>query len=193
MSKLRASDILEKKLEEREEIKLNLGTQEFEGFTKASFPVLEFPWPIKDETVSEIVSPMNLNYTPAKYRGQFMDEIWRVLVPKGTAKVMVPYWTSMRSIQDYASEWPPFSESSFFYFNRDWRKLNHPDRNLICDFDSTFAYQADPETVGKNDETRSFWIKHYSNTVSDLIVLLTKRGSLKDLGERPEKSFKKKR
>ena len=115
--------------------KLNLGTQVFEGFNKVSFDVQKFPWPLKNESVSELVVPMVLNYTPAAQRGKFMDEMYRVLVPEGKATVIVPYYTSMRSIQDYASQWPPFCEVSFMYFNRAWRKLNHPERDLKCNFD----------------------------------------------------------
>ena len=155
--------------------KLNLGTQVFEGFEKISFDVRKFPWPVKSESVEELMIPMILNYTPGSSRGKFMDEVYRVLVPEGKATVMVPYYTSMRSIQDYACEWPPFCEASFMYFNRDWRKLNHPDRDLKCNFDFTYGYQADPETAAKNDETRAFWIKHYSNSVMDLTVVLVKK------------------
>jgi hypothetical protein len=155
--------------------KLNLGIQVFEGFDKVSFDVQKFPWPLKDESVSEFAVPMVLNYTPAAQRGKFMDEMYRVLVPEGKATVIVPYYTSMRSIQDYASQWPPFCEVSFMYFNRAWRKLNHPERDLKCNFDFTYGYQADPETAAKNDETRAFWIKHYANSVMDLTVVLVKK------------------
>ena len=156
-------------------IKLNLGTQVFEGFDKISFDIQKFPWPLKSESVDEFMIPMILNYTPGAQRGKFMDEVYRVLMLEGKATVMVPYHTSMRSIQDYACQWPPFCEASFMYFNRAWRKLNHPDRDLKCNFDFTYGYQADPETAAKNDETRTFWIKHYSNSVLDLTVVLTKK------------------
>jgi hypothetical protein len=38
-----------------------------------------------------------------------------------------------------------------------------------------YGYQADGETAAKNDETRTFWIKHYANAVLDLTVTLTKK------------------
>jgi hypothetical protein len=156
-------------------IKLNLGSQDVDDFTKVKFDPLKFPWPLKDGSVEEILSPMCLNYITADKRGLYMDEIYRVLVPEGKAHIWVPYYTSMRAIQDYAATWPPFCESSFLYFNREWRKLNHPDRTLKCNFDFTFGYQADPETASKNDETRTFWIKHYTNAVQDLRVVMTKK------------------
>lgn len=156
-------------------LKLNIGIQEVEGFEKVKFDPLKFPWPVKDASVEELVSPMQLNYIPASLRGQYVDEIYRVLVADGKAHVWVPYYTSMRAVQDYAAQWPPFCEASFLYFNREWRKLNHPDRTLKCNFDFTFGYQAEPETANKNDETRAFWIKHYSNAVQDLRVVMVKK------------------
>lgn len=118
---------------------------------------------------------MQFNYVPQDKRGEYMDEIYRVLIPEGKAHIWAPYWSSMRAVQDYAAQWPPICEATFLYFNREWRKLNHPDRDLKCNFDFTFGYQADPETANKNDETRTFWIKHYINSVNDLQVVMVKR------------------
>ena len=156
-------------------VKLNLGVQAIEGFEKVSFDVKKFPWPLKSESVTELVIPMVLNYIPGEDRGKFMDEVYRVLVTEGSAQVAVPYYTSMRAIQDYAGQWPPFCEASFMYFNRAWRAVNHPERDLKCNFDFTYGYQADQETASKNDEVRAFWIKHYINVVLDLTVMLTKK------------------
>jgi hypothetical protein len=165
----------ELKVVELKLIKLNLGQLKQEGFEQANFKLTQFPWPIGSGIVSEISIPMVLNYVPGALRGKFMDEVYRTLAPEGKAIVSVPYWSSMRSIQDYACEWPPFCEASFMYFNRDWRKLNHPDRDLKCNFDFTYGYQADTETASKNEETRAFYVKHYTNSVLDLTVVLTKK------------------
>lgn len=156
-------------------LRLNLGSQVVDTFDQVTFDPLKFPWPVKNASVEELISPMVLNYIPQNQRGQYMDEIYRVLVPEGKAHVWVPYYTSMRAIQDYAATWPPFCEASFLYFNRDWRKINHPDRNLKCNFDFSFGYQAQPETASKNEETRAFWIKHYANAVDDLRAVLVKK------------------
>ncbi len=160
---------------EKKLLKVNLGFQEVEGFDKIKFDPMKFPWPLRDESVEELVSPMQFNYVPQEKRGAYMDEVYRVLVDEGKAHVWVPYYTSMRACQDYAAQWPPFCEASFLYFNREWRKVNHPDRTLKCNFDFTFGYQAEPETANKNEETRTFWIKHYSNAVMDLRAVLVKK------------------
>jgi len=164
-----------KSVQELKLLRLNLGSQVVESFDKVAFDPLKFPWPIKDASVEELISPMVLNYVSQEQRGQYMDEIYRVLVPEGKAHVWVPYYTSMRAIQDYAAQWPPFCEASFLYFNREWRKVNHPERTLKCNFDFTFGYQAPPETAAKNEETRAFWVKHYVNAVDDLRVVMVKK------------------
>ncbi len=156
-------------------LKLNLGQQPVEGFDKVNFNPLKFPWPIKNESVEELVSPMQMNYMKSEQRLPYMEEIYRVLAPEGKAHIWVPYYSSMRAIQDYAAEWPPFCEASFLYFDQDWMKVNHPDRAMKCNFSFGYGYQADPETANKNDETRAFWIKHYANAVLDLRVVLTRK------------------
>jgi hypothetical protein len=109
-----------------------------------------------------------------------MSELWRVLVPEGKCTVIVPYWASPRSIQDPESAWPPLSEQSFLYFNKQFRETNKLPEVKGCDFDFVYGYTLDPETAGKNDELRAFWIKHYVSAVSDLQVTLTKRPPLKE-------------
>jgi len=139
------------------------------------FNPLQFPWSLKNESVEEAMSGYLLNRIPGEQRGKFMDELWRVLVPNGKATIVVPYWTSPRSIQDPDSAWPPMVEQSFLYFNKGWREAQKIYNTCRCDFDFTYGYTMDQETQGRNDETRSHWIKHYVNSVNDLQVVLTKR------------------
>jgi len=156
-------------------LRLNFGIADQVGFSKPIFDMLKLPWPIKAASVEEIHCFMRLHYVTAEMRPSLMDEFYRVLIPGGKCHIAVPYWTSMRSVQDYATQWPPFCEASFMYFNKQWRELNHPDRKLKCDFDFTFGYQADQETAARSDDSRSFYIKHYCNSVLDLSVVLTKK------------------
>lgn len=166
---------MSRKKKEEKLLRLNLGTQDVENFDKVKFNPLTFPWPVKDGSVEELVSPMMMNYIPAKWRQKYVEEMYRVLVPGGKALIWVPYYTSMRASQDYMEEWPPYCEASFMYFNKEWMKVNHPERNIQCDFDLSFSYQAEPETSTKADEMRSFMVKHYVNAVRDLQVTLTKK------------------
>lgn len=136
----------------------------------------KFPWPIKSGSVKEIGCVGVFEFVPGKMRGAFMDEIYRILANDGKAVFAVAYWNSVQAIQDFRYEWPPLSEQSFLYFNKSWREANKLDLGLVCDFDFTYGYAADPETAARSDESRSFYIKHYNNTVNALQLVLTKRG-----------------
>ncbi len=131
-------------------------------------------WPIESECVEEAYCAFGFNRIPGKDRPKWMDELWRVLVPGGKATIIVPYWTSQRSIQDPLSEWPPFCEQSFLYFNRKFREDNRQYAEWKSNFDFVYGYTLDQETTLRTDDTRPFWIKHYIGAVQDLQIVLTK-------------------
>jgi len=142
-------------------------------FAKETFDPLK-PWPYADSSVKEINCFHKLEYIAGRDRVAFMEEAWRVLEAGGKMNVIVCYWTSPRSIQDPAMEWPPICEQSFLYFNKGWREQNQLPP-IKADYDFSYGYAADPETASRNTETQAFWIKHYANAVNDLQVALTKR------------------
>jgi hypothetical protein len=125
-------------------------------------------------SVKEIKCFHKLEYLTGPERISFMEEAWRILEVGGKLNVIVCYWTSPRSIQDPLLQWPPMSEQSFLYFNRGWREAQHLSV-IKCDFDFSYGYIFDPETASKNTETQAFWMKHYTNTATDLQVALVKR------------------
>lgn len=136
---------------------------------------LKFPWPLKDGSVEEAQSAFLFNRIPGNQRMQFMEELWRVLIPEGKATFIVPYWSSARSIQDPESSWPPLCEQSFLYFNKKFRQDNGINNGWKSDFDFVYGHVLDPETQNRPDEVRSFWIKHYLGTANDLQLVLTKK------------------
>lgn len=135
-----------------------------------------FPWPFADASASEAWCSHYFEHVPGRLRMRWMDEVHRILVPGGKLTVICPYYTSMRAVQDPTHEWPPVCEASFLYFNAAWRQQNKLDHYPVaCDFDFTFGYAPAPEWANRNEEARSFAIKHYANAVMDLHVVLTKR------------------
>ncbi len=164
-------------------IKLDLsyGDLPDSGFKKVDGLCPEtIPWPLQDESVEEALVAFRLNRIPGYKRMAWMSELWRVLMVGGKASVIVPYWSSHRSIQDPESQWPPICEQSFSYFNKSFRDANKEDSRLLpkgryCDFEATGGYQFDPDTAVKETSVQSFWVKHYLNSVSDLHMVLTKR------------------
>ncbi len=129
----------------------------------------------KTASIHEIECAGVFEYVPGKQRGKFMDEVYRVLAADGKATFVVPYWSTSRGIQDFRYEWPPLCEQSFLYFNKSWRETNKLDLKLKCDFDFTYGYTPDAETSARSDESRSFYIKRYTNSIELLHLMMTKR------------------
>jgi hypothetical protein len=184
-----AKSVAAEKVPELIKLDIACGQRKEQGWTGidiGNFPgvdivhdLMQFPWPIKDGTVGEIRCMHYFEHVPGKLRGKFMEEVYRILVVGGKARFTMPYWASMRAIQDPTHEWPPIAESSFLYFNKDWKKASQID--LIypykCDFDFSYGYGLDNDSqfITRNDETKQFAVRNYNNVVGDLIVDLTKR------------------
>ncbi len=134
-----------------------------------------YPWPYEDDSVNELQVVGVLEYIAGKDRPAFMDEVHRVLHPDGKCAVTVPYWNTARGFQDFRYEWPPLCEQSFLYFNKAWREMNGLKIDMKCDLHFTYGYQAEAETAARNEESRSFYIKHYTNCVDALHLMLTKK------------------
>lgn len=135
----------------------------------------KLPWPYKSNSLTELVCNDVFEFVPGPKRGEFMDEVYRVLAPGGKATFNVRYWNNDATIQDYMYQWPPLCEKSFLYFNKEWRVVNNLKRDLKCDFDFTYGYIVEPNTASRNEEVRSFNIKHYNNVVNVLQVVLIKK------------------
>lgn len=139
--------------------------------------LFKFPYKFaKDESASEIFTSHFVEHFTGADRMKLMEECYRILVPGGKMTVIVPYWGSMRSVQDPTHQWPPLCEASFLYFNKGWREQNKLDHYPItCDFDFTFGYGVSPEWQTRNQETRDFAVRNYVNAISDIYVTLIKR------------------
>jgi hypothetical protein len=139
------------------------------------YDLTQFPWPIDDGVVDGIVCNHFFEHLTGAQRMQFMDEVWRVLKMGSQITLVVPYWSSMRAIQDPTHQWPPVCEASFVYFNKSWRdenKLSH--YPIKCNFEYTYGYAIDTDLAVRNQEWQMFAIKHYIQAINDLQVTLTK-------------------
>jgi predicted SAM-dependent methyltransferase len=167
---------------------LGCGDNKKEGFTGIDFVkteaadivhnLFEFPWPIESDTVEEVHCSHFFEHIPNLVRGKWMDELCRVMKPGAKATIIVPYAFSRRSIQDYTHEWPPVCETSFLYFNKEWRannKLTHGHYDIKCDFDFAYGWQINNGWAMRAEESRNFAIAHYNSVVDDLVVTLTKK------------------
>lgn len=171
-----------------EPIRLDLGAGDNcrEGFTgvdnakgcsaKIKHDLTVTPWPFESDSVDEVVSSHFLEHLTGPERILFMDELWRVMKVGAKATIQVPYWSSMRAVQDPTHQWPPICECSFLYFNKGWRENNKLTHYLgKCDFDFGFAYQVTQKTASRHQDVQMEWAAHNINTVDDLVVTLTKK------------------
>lgn len=169
-------------------IDLACGDNKREGFygvdrvktasTDAVVDLLTFPWPWACASVDEFHSSHFFEHVPKDLRFRFFDELFRCLRVGGTAHIIVPYYASMRAIQDPTHEWPPIAETSFLYANKQWRddnKLSH--YPVSCDFDYTIGYAVNGVWTSRSEESRAFAFRHYINTIDDLVVTMTKRAA----------------
>lgn len=139
----------------------------------------KFPYPFKDNSIDGIYSSHFVEHLDGFERAKFMDECYRILKPAGKMRLIHPYYKSVRAVQDFSHKWPPISEHSYFYWDKNWReanKLTHGNYNLKCDYEFAVYYTWQDGTVAmKNEETQRFWIDKYMNVVGDMIVDLKKR------------------
>jgi SAM-dependent methyltransferase len=135
---------------------------------------------LPSDSISELSILHKLEYVPARQRIAFMEEVWRVLVPKGKAIILTAHWASPRAYQDPLYEMPPICENWYLYFWQPWLKTNHPDRSIRCNFEFGYGYNWDAETAGREASVQAFWVKHYLGAALDLQMVLTKLPLVKE-------------
>ena len=144
--------------------------------------LLKFPWTFaKDNSVDEVFSSHFLEHIPHGngYHDpffQFFDELYRILKPGGIARFVVPYFTSVRAIQD-PTHMRSIGEPTFFYLSKKWRKINKLEHYPInCDFDLVKVDHAiSEEFVGKAQDAITYQALHMWNVVNDIMVIIRKR------------------
>ncbi len=155
--------------------------------------LMTFPWSqFKDNSVDEIECSNFVEHIPhGDSRDdpffQFFDEIHRILKPAsfdpnnpnipiaGFARIVCPYYSSMRAWQDPTHQ-RAISEASFLYLNKQWRIDNKLDHYPIsCDFDFNYGYVLSPEWQNRSPEAQTFAIQHYINVVTDIQIQIVKR------------------
>jgi SAM-dependent methyltransferase len=122
----------------------------------------------------------HLEHNQAKpERVRFMNELWRVLIPGGQAKIITPHWASNRAYGDFTHADKPVSEMFYYYLNKSWRKTNAPDNDIefnpdgyTCDFDFELARTLNPDLNEKDKESMDFAANWYKDAVMDLHATL---------------------
>lgn len=174
------------KIEHTGKIDIACGDNKREGFfgidkfktssTDAEADLLQFPWPIADDSVEEAHCAHFFEHIPAPLRPKFMEELFRVMKTGAKCQIIVPMGDRMN--QDFTHQWPPVVPGSFLYFNKQWRvdnKLTHGDYDINADFDYSYGYGLHPNVAARNAEYQQYAIQFYQNATTDLYVTLVKR------------------
>ena len=168
-------------------LKLDLGCgknprEGFTGVDSRNFgqPItadLRKKWPWADNSVAEVHCSHFVEHLTAPERVHFVNELYRVLVPEGKAKIVAPHWNSPRAFGDLTHQWPPVSEWWFLYVNKGWREVNapHSDYNPEVNFEVAYAPILRADIAQRNQEYQMYAYANYKDAAQDLDSTWTKK------------------
>lgn len=137
----------------------------------------KFPYPFADNSIDGAFSSHFVEHLDGFERIKFFNEMYRILKPGARMRLIHPYFKSERAIQDPTHKFPPICETSYLYWDKNWRAANKLGHYLgTCDFEFWIYYTfMDNTWMQKSEEVRAFAIRHYFNVIADMIVDLKKR------------------
>lgn len=172
-------------------IDIGCGKNKREGFTGVDQYAMEGvdivmdvrkKWPFPDDSIEEVNCSHFLEHLEANERVQFFNELSRVMKKGAKASVTTPHWASNRAYGDPTHKWPPVSEMSFYYLNKEWRKTQAPHTDsefnkdgFSCDFDATWGYSLHPQLMARNQEFQQFAVSFYKESAQDMAATLIKK------------------
>lgn len=154
------------------------------GFDRVEVPIPEgaefklcdltaYPWPLEDNSVYEIKCSHYVEHVGDLDR--FMQEVYRVLMIRGTAMITAPYQFSLGAWQD-PSHVRAINENTFCYYSQPTsEKLAGRYKSLGVNFELVnIRYLFSPEWEPRAEEAKKWALKHYNNVVSEIMVTLRK-------------------
>lgn len=142
--------------------------------------LMEFPWPIEDNSVYEFNCEHYVEHIPIHLLdgtyglNRFMEEVYRCLMDKGTIRIVAPYFMSMEAWQD-PTHTRGITDRTFAYYNQNvvGGSLDH--YLPKCNFEEISKTKAiGPEWEAKGEVARRWAIEHYWNVVKEVEYVLRK-------------------
>lgn len=131
------------------------------------------PWPWADNSIEEAYASHFVEHLDAPARIHFVNELYRILVPGGTATIITPHWCSNRAYGDLTHVFPPVAESWYYYLGRAWREREAPHSDFYtCDFDVKWSYIGH---AGIEPGQENFAINWHKEAAQDMVAVLTRR------------------
>lgn len=145
------------------------------------FDLLKFPWPIESNSVYEFFCSHFVEHIPHDLHNgnktdgliQFMDEVYRCMMPRGTITILCPYYTSIRATQD-PTHVRSISEVTWRYFSKEARQgagVDHYVGNAEFEI-LTQQFILDEAWIHRAEEARVWAMRHYWNVIKDIQVTL---------------------
>lgn len=123
-----------------------------------------------------------VEHLTGRQRILFFNQLWRIMKPGAKATIITPHWGSNRAYGDPTHQWPPVSEMSFFYLNKEWRKTQAPHTDFettgfgfTCDFEASWGYDPHPALAARNSEYQQYAIQWFKESAQDMHATLTCR------------------
>jgi len=133
------------------------------------------PWPWADNSVDEIHASHFVEHLNATERVHFVNEVFRVLKPGSSAKIIIPHWASCRAYGDLTHAWPPVSEFWFYYLSSEWRAVNAPHNvDYKCNFAASWGYSLNGYLQHRDQNFQTFALENFKEAAQDIIATLTK-------------------
>jgi hypothetical protein len=140
-----------------------------------------FPWPLDTASVAEVLCVDYVHRTtpvggPGDGLVAFMNEVHRVLVPDGTARIVHPHARTDRALRD-PTVTRLISDQTWWFFDREWREREHVPRSPIAADFEVVSIEAPLQLdwYQRSPAAQAFALDHYWNVVGDLDVLLRAR------------------
>ena len=139
-------------------------------------------WPWKDGSVEKVLCSHFVEHLTNPERIHFWNELYRVLMPvkflngqpiQGKATIVTPNWSHASAYGVPTHQWPPLSEWTAYYLDKNWRALNAPHVGLTCDFIFVVGGAWDEWLNSRQEKT--FAMGRYINSWRDMIITLHKR------------------
>lgn len=128
------------------------------------------PWPWATSSVTEIHCSHFVEHLTRRQRVHFANELYRVLVPEGTAKIIFPHWCSPRAYGDMTHDPMPVAEWWFLYVNKGWREAQAPHNDgYTCNFEISYAPLLRGDiTAGRSQDYVNYAMANYKDAIQDI-------------------------
>ena len=158
------------------------------------------PWPWATDSVDEAYCAHTIEHLEWVERVHFFNELYRVLKPTGTAKVVLPSWSSSRYYGDPTHK-SVMSSWAWWYLNKEWRagkkgddgkwiqppQAPHVDSEMApgpyaysCDFSVDHGSVLNPELQNRAEDYVRFALQWYKEAEYDMVATLTPKKKGKD-------------